>query len=112
MKSQSRWLTLTVVSVALLLVVIDMTVLYTALPSLAQALRTTASEKLWILNAYSLVMAGLMPAMGALGDKLGHRRVFVGGMVVFGLASVIAAFAPSAGVLVGARALLAVGGGP
>lgn len=110
MKSQGRWLTLAVVSTALFLVVIDMTVLYTALPSLAQALHTTASEKLWILNAYSLVMAGLMPAMGALGDRLGHRRVFISGMVVFGVASVIAALAPSANVLIAARALLAIGG--
>lgn len=110
MKFQSRWLTLGVVSTALLLIVIDMTVLYTALPSLAQALHTTASEKLWILNAYSLVMAGLMPAMGALGDRLGHRAVFISGMALFGLASVIAAFAPSAAVLIAARALLAIGG--
>jgi DHA2 family multidrug resistance protein-like MFS transporter len=110
MKLQSRWLTLGVVSTALLLIVIDMTVLYTALPSLAQALHTTASEKLWILNAYSLVMAGLMPAMGALGDRLGHRRVFISGMVLFGLASMVAAFAPSANVLIAARALLAIGG--
>ena len=110
MKFQSRWLTLGVVSTALLLIVIDMTVLYTALPSLAQALHTTASEKLWILNAYSLVMAGLMPAMGALGDRLGHRMVFISGMALFGLASVIAAFAPSAAVLIAARALLAIGG--
>lgn len=110
MKSQGRWLTLAVVSTALFLVVIDMTVLYTALPSLAQALHTTASEKLWILNAYSLVMAGLMPVMGALGDRLGHRRVFIFGMVFFGIASLIAAFAPSADVLIAARALLAIGG--
>lgn len=110
MQLQSRWLTLAVVSTALFLIVIDMTVLYTALPSLAKALQTTASEKLWILNAYALVMAGLMPAMGALGDRLGHRRVFISGMAVFGLASVVAAFAPSAAVLIAARALLAVGG--
>ncbi|HCN71387.1 MAG TPA: MFS transporter, partial [Pusillimonas sp.] len=110
MKLQSRWLTLAVVSTALFLIVIDMTVLYTALPSLAQALHTTASEKLWILNAYSLVMAGLMPAMGALGDRQGHRLVFISGMIVFGLASVIAAFAPTADILIVARALLAIGG--
>ena len=60
MGGSRRWLTLVIVSAALFLVVIDMTVLYTALPSLAQALQTTASEKLWILNAYSLGMAGLM----------------------------------------------------
>ncbi|MEG0947301.1 MAG: MFS transporter [Comamonas sp.] len=110
MKFQSRWLTLAIVSAALFLVVIDMTVLYTALPSLAQALHTTASEKLWILNAYSLVMAGLMPVMGALGDRLGHRRVFIFGMVTFGVASMLAAFAPTAATLIAARALLAVGG--
>ena len=110
MKFQSRWLTLAIVSAALFLVVIDMTVLYTALPSLAQALHTTASEKLWILNAYSLVMAGLMPVMGALGDRLGHRRVFIFGMVTFGVASMLAAFAPTAAMLIAARALLAVGG--
>lgn len=79
---QNRWLTLAIVSAALFLVVIDMTVLYTALPSLAQALRTTASEKLWILNAYSLVMAGLMPVLGALGDRIGHRRIFIAGSTI------------------------------
>jgi len=52
MGGSRRWLTLIIVSAALFLVVIDMTVLYTALPSLAQALHTSASEKLWILNAY------------------------------------------------------------
>jgi len=110
MEFKRRWLTLAIVSVALFLVVIDMTVLYTALPSLAQALQTTASEKLWILNAYSLVMAGLMPVLGALGDRLGHRRVFIFGMITFGLASMAAAFATSAEMLIAARALLAVGG--
>lgn len=110
MKLAPRWLTLGVVSAALFLVVIDMTVLYTALPSLAQALHTTASEKLWILNAYSLVMAGLMPVMGALGDKIGHRRIFIFGMMLFGVASMIAAFAPGPQVLIAARAMLAMGG--
>jgi len=110
MPSPNRWLTLVVVSIALFLVVIDMTVLYTALPSLAQALHTTATDKLWILNAYSLVMAGLMPTMGALGDRFSHRRVFIFGMCVFALASAVAAFAPTANVLIAARALLAIGG--
>jgi DHA2 family multidrug resistance protein-like MFS transporter len=59
---KSRWLILLVVSSALFLIVIDMTVLYTALPSLARDLGTDASEKLWIINAYALVVAGLLPA--------------------------------------------------
>jgi DHA2 family multidrug resistance protein-like MFS transporter len=60
---KSRWLILLVVSSALFLIVIDMTVLYTALPSLARDLGTDASEKLWIINAYALVVAGLLPAL-------------------------------------------------
>jgi MFS transporter, DHA2 family, multidrug resistance protein len=54
----------------LFLIVIDMTVLYMALPSLARDLRTTASEKLWIINAYALVVAGLLPGLGTLGDRV------------------------------------------
>jgi MFS transporter, DHA2 family, multidrug resistance protein len=106
---KSRWLILVVVSSALFLIVIDMTVLYMALPSLARDLRTTASEKLWIINAYALVVAGLLPGLGTLGDRVGHKRMFLGGLIVFGIASVLAAYSPSASVLIGARAFLAVG---
>lgn len=110
MPLHNRWITLITVSTALFLVVVDMTVLYTALPSLAQALHTTASQKLWILNTYSLFMAALMPVFGALGDRLGQRKVFLFGLCAFGAASLLAAFAPSAEVLIGSRALLAIGG--
>ena len=96
------------VSSALFLIVIDMTVLYTALPSLARDLGTSASEKLWIINAYALAVAGL-PGLGTLGDRLGHKRMFVSGLIVFGIASLIAAYSPSPATLIGARALLAVG---
>ena len=106
---KNRWLTLAIVSSALFLIVIDMTVLYTALPILTQDLAATASEKLWILNAYALVVAGLLPGFGTLGDRYGHRRMFLIGLVIFGIASLIAAFAPSPLVLIAARALLAVG---
>jgi DHA2 family multidrug resistance protein-like MFS transporter len=109
MKSGNRWLILAIVSSALLLIVIDMTVLYTALPTLTYELRASATEKLWILNAYPLVVAGLLPGVGALGDRLGHKRMFLAGLVVFGLASLGAAFSPTPGWLIAARALLAVG---
>lgn len=109
MQSANRWLIHAVVSSALFLIVIDMTVLYTALPTLTHDLRASASEKLWILNAYSLVVAGLLPGFGTLGDRHGHRRMFLIGLVIFGSASGIAAFAPSPEVLIAARALLAVG---
>jgi DHA2 family multidrug resistance protein-like MFS transporter len=106
---KSRWLILLVVSSALFLIVIDMTVLYTALPSLARDLGTDASEKLWIINAYALVVAGLLPGLGTLGDRVGHKRMFVAGLCVFGVASLVAAYSPSPKILIGARALLAVG---
>lgn len=109
MSTGKRWLVLAVVSSALFLIVIDMTVLYTALPVLTQALSASAAEKLWIVNAYPLVVAGLLPGLGTLGDRLGHKEMFMAGLVVFGLASLAAAFAPSPALLIAARALLAVG---
>lgn len=104
-----RWLVLAIVSVALLLIVIDMTVLYTALPRLTHDLAATASAKLWIVNAYALVVSGLLLGMGTLGDRLGHKQLFLAGLVVFGVASLAAAFAPSADVLIVARGFLGVG---
>ena len=74
-----RWLVLTIVSSALLLIVIDMTVLYTALPRLTHDLGVSASAKLWIVNIYALVVSGLLPGMGTLGDRLGHKRLFMAG---------------------------------
>jgi DHA2 family multidrug resistance protein-like MFS transporter len=106
---KTRWLILLVVSSALFLIVIDMTVLHTALPSLARDLGTSASEKLWIINAYGLVVAGLLPGLGTLGDRVGHKRMFVIGLIMFGIASLIAAYSPTATVLIGARAVLAIG---
>lgn len=107
--SPQRWLALAVLSTALLLIVIDMTVLYTALPILTHDLRASAAQKLWIVNMYPLVVAGLLPGTGTLGDRFGHRRVFAAGLALFGLASVWAAYAPSAAWLIAARAALACG---
>lgn len=109
MSLNNRWLVLAIVSSALFLIVIDMTVLYTALPRLTHDLGASASEKLWIINAYPLVVAGLLPGLGSLGDRLGHKRMFTAGLLVFGIASLAAAYAPSASALIAARVLLAVG---
>ena len=109
MSGDRRWLALGILSSALFLIVIDMTVLYTALPRLTHDLGATASEKLWIVNAYALVVAGILPGAGVLGDKLGHKKMFVWGLLVFGLASLMAAFAPNPAVLIAGRAVLAVG---
>jgi DHA2 family multidrug resistance protein-like MFS transporter len=93
----------------LLLIVVDMTVLYTALPALTRDLRADASEKLWIINAYALVVSGLLLGTGALSDRLGHRKLFTAGLTVFGIASLFAAFSPSPAHLIAARALLGIG---
>ncbi|KAA0970383.1 MFS transporter [Aureimonas fodinaquatilis] len=106
---QSRWLVLAIVSSALLLIVIDMTVLYTALPRLTADLSASASQKLWIVNAYALVVAGLLPGSGALSDRYGAKVMFVSGLVVFGAASMLAAFSPSSEILILARVFLAIG---
>ncbi|WP_051765012.1 MFS transporter [Streptomyces sp. NRRL F-5135] len=109
MNSARRWWLLVTVSAGLLLISVDLTVLYTALPTLTGELRADASQKLWIINAYPLVMAGLLLGAGTLGDRVGHKRMFLTGLVLFGAASSAAAFAPSPEVLIAARALLAVG---
>ena len=109
MLPQNRWLVLTIVSSALFLIVVDMTVLYTALPRLTHDLAASASEKLWIMNIYPLVVAGLLPGLGTLGDKFGHKYMFMTGLAVFGAASLCAAYSPNPEALIAARALLACG---
>jgi DHA2 family multidrug resistance protein-like MFS transporter len=109
MSKARRWLVLVTVSAGLVLISVDMTVLYTALPTLTGELNADASEKLWIINAYPLVMAGLLLGAGTLGDRVGHRRMYLWGLCLFGAASLMAAFAPSPLVLIAARAFLAVG---
>ncbi len=109
MRSNIRWLVLAIISSALFLVVIDMTVLYTALPRLTHDLRASASEKLWIMNAYTLTIAGLLPAMGALSDRFGAKKFFTSGLAIFGLTSLMAAFSPNPDTLIAARVILAFG---
>mgnify|MGYP003623224633 CR=1 FL=1 len=109
MIGNNRWRVLAIVSSALFLITIDMTVLYTALPRLTHDLAASSSEKLWIVNAYALVVAGLLPGLGTLGDRLGHKKMLLSGLLVFGAASLLAAFAPTAGRLIAARVLLGVG---
>ena len=104
-----KWITLVIVSMALLLIVVDMTVLYTALPTLTHDLAASASEKLWIINAYTVVVSGFLLGMGALGDRVGYKRMFIAGLAVFGVASLCAAYAPTSAALIAARGLLGVG---
>ncbi|ANQ77936.1 Major facilitator superfamily permease [Corynebacterium pseudotuberculosis] len=87
----------------------DNSILYTALPVLRSQLHTTEVEGLWIINSYSLVLAGLLLGTGTLGDKIGHRRMFEIGISIFGLASLACSFAHTPLALIAARAALGVG---
>ncbi|MEP7314089.1 MAG: MFS transporter [Pseudomonadota bacterium] len=109
-KSKNRWITLAIVASALFLICVDMTVLFTALPVLTHALAASSSSKLWIVNIYALVVAGLLPGLGTLGDRYGHKSLFIWGLAIFGVASFAAAWSPTPALLIGARALLGVGG--
>lgn len=104
-----RWALLFTVASGLLLVALDNSILYTALPSLGRDLDATTDQVLWIINAYPLVMAGLLLGAGTLGDRIGHSRMFSIGLWIFGLASISAAFSPTTHALIAARAALAVG---
>ena len=104
-----RWILLATVSIGLLVIAMDNSILYTALPTLTADLDASAAEALWIINAYPLVMVGLLLGSGTLGDRFGHRRLFLIGLAVFGIASLWAAFSTTSISLISARALLAVG---
>ncbi|ANJ26681.1 MFS transporter [Agromyces aureus] len=100
------WFALAVLMLPVLLVSIDNTVLSFALPEISLALAPTAAQQLWIIDAYPLVLAGLLVAMGSAGDRFGRRRMLLIGSVGFALVSIGAAFAPTAEALIAARALL------
>lgn len=106
---RNRWLVLTAVILAFLPVVVDMTILHIAVPSLTVALGASGTEILWIIDIYPLIMAGLLVPMGTLGDRVGQRRLMLTGLTIFGMASVCAAFSQTAMMLIGARILLAIG---
>ncbi|MEV7342531.1 MFS transporter [Streptomyces sp. NPDC093544] len=106
----NRWVVLVVLCVSLLLVALDATVLHVAVPAVTEDLKPGGIELLWIVDVYPLVCASLLILFGTLGDRVGRRRILLLGYALFGVASGLAALADSAQVLIGARALLGVGG--
>ncbi|AWK08409.1 MFS transporter [Streptomyces spongiicola] len=106
----NRWVVLLVLCVSLLLVAVDATVLHVAVPAVTEDLRPSGVQLLWIVDAYPLVCASLLILFGTLGDRVGRRRVLLLGYALFGVASAVAALAATPEVLIGARALLGVGG--
>jgi DHA2 family multidrug resistance protein-like MFS transporter len=106
------WVALGVLALGVMLIGVDSTVLTVAIPLVSEELGARATEVLWIGDIYSFVLAGLLVTMGSLGDRIGHRKLLLCGATAFGIGSILAAYAPSAVMLIGARALFDVAGPP
>ncbi|CAM5634848.1 MFS transporter [Streptomyces griseorubiginosus] len=105
-----RWLALSVLVLAVLLVAVDATVLGLATPYISEDLKPTGTQLLWIGDVYSFVIAGLLVSMGSLGDRIGRKRILLLGATAFGAMSVLNAYATTPELMILARALLGVAG--
>jgi DHA2 family multidrug resistance protein-like MFS transporter len=104
------WIGLAVLALPTLLLSLDMSVLYLALPAMSADLDLGPTEQLWAMDVYGFMIAGFLVTMGTLGDRIGRRRLLLVGGAAFAVASVVAAFAGSAGTLIAARAVLGIAG--
>src|SRR5499433_241022 len=105
-----EWAGLAVLALACLLYAMDLTVLHLAVPAISEDLRPSGTQLLWITDIYGFMVAGFLITMGTLGDRIGRRRLLLGGAACFGVVSVLAAFSTSPETLIGARALLGIAG--
>ncbi|ONI88322.1 MFS transporter [Actinosynnema sp. ALI-1.44] len=108
-RNPRRWLILGVLCLSTLVLTVDNHVLMVAIPALVRDLGADSQDIQWVTDAYILACAGLLLTAGSLSDRYGRRRVMVIGLVVFGLASLVAAYATSPGQLIAGRALMGVG---
>lgn len=108
--SRKEWIGLAVLALPTLLLSIDVSVLYLALPRLSADLGASTTQQLWILDIYSFLLAGFLVTMGNLGDRVGRRKLLLIGAAAFGVASVVAAYATTPEMLIAARALLGIAG--
>ncbi|MBW7461369.1 MFS transporter, partial [Paenibacillus sepulcri] len=106
----SKMLLLIGLSLGYFMVLLDTTVVSVALPAIRADLGGGIAGLQWVVNAYTIVFAGLLLSMGAFADKLGAKRVYIGGLGLFLAASAFSAFVPSLGALIGLRAILGIGG--
>ena len=108
--TRSTWAALVVLMLPVLLISVDNTVLSFALPAISEALAPSGQQLLWVVDIYSLVLAGLLVPMGSLGDRFGRRRLLLVGSAGFAVVSALAALSPDAGTLIAARALMGLFG--
>jgi EmrB/QacA subfamily drug resistance transporter len=105
-----KWWTLSAVVIATFMLLLDITVVNTALPKLEQGLHASFTDLQWVIDVYSLALATVVLTAGSLADRLGRKRSFLVGLLVFSTASLACALAPGAGFLIGARAVQGIGG--
>jgi DHA2 family multidrug resistance protein-like MFS transporter len=105
-----EWTGLAVLALPALLASLELTVTHLALPAIAADLTASSTQLLWIVDIYAFLLAAVLIPIGALGDRIGRRRVLLIGSVGYGVASVLAAYAPTPGLLIAARALMGVAG--
>jgi len=108
-EENKKWWTLAAVAVGLFMIMLDNTIVNVALPSIEHSLHMSISSLEWIVTAYALTFAALLITGGKLGDLYGRRKMFTAGLVIFTLASLACGLAPSAGILIAARAVQGVG---
>jgi MFS transporter, DHA2 family, methylenomycin A resistance protein len=108
--SRRRRLTLLAMCVSLFIIQVDVTIVNVALPSIQHSLHTSPGDLEWVISAYALALAALIPVGGALGDRYGRKRIFLIGITVFAVGSAACALSQSAPALIGFRALQGVGG--
>src|SRR5437868_11236015 len=107
---RSRWIALVVLCAGALMIILDMTIVNVALPSIQRDLHFTQSSLAWVVNAYLITFGGLLLLAGRLGDLLGRRNMFLAGLAVFVAASALCGAAESQTVLIVARFVQGVGG--
>jgi MFS transporter, DHA2 family, multidrug resistance protein len=107
---RKEWIALGVLLLPVLLVSMDLTVLYFAVPAITKDLQPGSTEQLWMMDIYGFVLAGVLITMGSLGDRIGRRRLLMIGSVAFGIGSVAASYAGSPEMLIVARAVQGIGG--
>ncbi|NUS72986.1 MAG: MFS transporter [Corynebacteriales bacterium] len=105
-----EWIGLAVLALPAMLIAMDMSVLYLAIPHLSADLSPNSSELLWILDIYGFLIAGFLITMGNIGDRIGRRKLLMLGAGAFGVASILAAYSPNAETLIASRALLGIAG--
>jgi EmrB/QacA subfamily drug resistance transporter len=110
MTDRNRWIALYVLCVGMLMIVLDVTVVNVALPSIQDDLGFSQSSLAWVVNAYLIAFGGLLLLSGRFGDILGRKSIFMAGLAVFTVASLLCGVAQSQGLLVGARFIQGIGG--